>query len=97
MKRLTCRRRKLTALPLRVAVQRIFAEHYRVRKFLVPLSIDCCEHVFAARCFGTDGEGSISVDNAVTMCSREFWALHWSGKPHLVTMVYENEKQNQSS
>ena len=89
MKRLTCRRRKLTALPLRVAVQRFFAEHCRVREFHVPFRIDCCEHVFAARRFGTDREGSISVDNAVTMCFREFCALHWSGKLHLVAIPYE--------
>ena len=97
MKKLTCRRRKLTALPLRVAVHRFFAEHCRVQEFHVPFRIDCREHVFTVRRFGTDGEGSISVDNAVTMCFREFWALHWSGKPHLVAIVYEDDKQNQSS
>ena len=97
MEKLTSRRRKLAALPLRVAVQRFFAEHCRVREFHVPFRIDCCEHVFAARRFGTNGEGSISVDNAVTMRFREFWALHWSGKPHLMAMAYEDDKQNQLS
>ena len=96
-KKLTSGRSKLTALPLRVAVQRFFAEHCRVRKFHIPFHIGCCEHVFAVRRFGTDGEGSISVDNAVTMCFREFWTLHWSGKPHLVAMVCKGDKQNQSS
>ena len=70
---------------------------YFAIEFHVPFRIDCCEHVFAARRFGTNGEGSISVDNAVTMCFREFWALHWSGKPHLMAMACEDDKQNQSS
>ena len=30
------------------------------------------------------------------MYFREFWALHLSSKPHLVTMLYEDHKQNQS-
>ena len=97
MKKLTSRRRKLTALPLRVAVQRFFAEHCRVQEFHVPFHINCREHVFAVRRFGTNGEGSISVDNTVTMCFREFWALHWSGKPHRVAMAYECDKKNQSN
>jgi len=97
MKKLTCRRRKLTALPLRVAVQRFFTEHCRVREFDVPFRIGRCEHVFTVRRFGTDSEGSISVDNAVTMCFRESWTLHWRGKSHLVAMVYKDDKQNQSS
>ena len=96
-KKHTRRRTKLTALPLRVAAQRFLAQHCRVREFHVPFRIDRCEHVFAVRRFGTDGEGSISVDNAATMCFREFWALHWSGKSHLVATAYEDDEQNQPS
>ena len=97
MKALTCGRGKFAALPLRVFFQRISAQHSCIRKFRIPLRIACCEHVFALRHFGTDIEGNRSVHNAVLLCFRKFWALYWSGRPHLVALVCEDVKHNKST